>query len=68
MDIKGIIKASGHTITFVADKLGITRQSMYQRLNHNTSMDIVVQMMNAIGMKVVVVPKDKPVLEGEYTL
>lgn len=68
MDIKSIIKATKKPMKDVAKELGITDQGLNTRLKTNMSLEIAKQTLGVVGYKIIAVPKDKPVMEGEYTL
>lgn len=63
--ILAMFKARGYSQRAVAEKLGITAQSITCRLNGNgIRSDKLVEMCDAVDYKVILVPKDKKVSDA----
>ena len=52
MDIKGVVKAHGTTLTNVADKMGITKGRLSQIINEKPTVDNLRTIAGIVGCKV----------------
>lgn len=70
--IKEIMKTKGETNTSFADKLDITQQALWDRLNNRKNKDlsliILCRMAKVLGYRVVLMPKSKHISDDMYVL
>lgn len=70
--IKEIMKIKGETNTTFADKLDITQQALWDRLNNRKNKDlsltVICQMARILGYRVVLMPTTKRVSDDMYVL
>lgn len=65
--VKEIMEQQGIGQTALGKRIGVRNDAIYQRLKQdNISVDRLVQMLNAMDFKLVIVPSSKQVREGEY--
>ena len=65
--VKGIMEQQGIGQTALGKRIGVRNDAIYQRLKQdNIGVDRLVQMLNALDYKLVIVPSNKQVREGEY--
>lgn len=65
--VKEIMEQQGIGQTALGKRIGVRNDAIYQRLKQdNISVDRLVQMLNAMDYKLVIVPSNKQVREGEY--
>lgn len=65
--VKEIMEQQGIGQTALGKRIGVRNDAIYQRLKQdNISVDRLVQMLNAMDYKLVIVPSSKQVREGEY--
>jgi hypothetical protein len=67
--ISAVMAAKGETNASLGKRIGKTSAAMWDRLNKkNVGVPLMVEMARAMNYKVLLVPDDKPVREGEYEL
>lgn len=69
--IKKIIEEQGITVTKLANRLGITQQACWDRLNGKSrglTVEIMVDMLSALDYKLVVMPLSTKVPNGGITV
>ncbi len=59
--LKSLIKQSGHTQMSVAEQIGITHPSLNNRISRDIRVSNLVQILDVIGYRLVIVPKAKKV-------
>lgn len=65
--VKEIMEQQGIGQTALGKRIGVRNDAIYQRLKQdNISVDRLVQMLNAMDYKLVIVPSNKQVRDGEY--
>ena len=65
--VKEIMEQQGIGQTALGKRIGVRNDAIYQRLKQdNISVDRLVQMLNAMDYKLVIIPSNKQVREGEY--
>lgn len=65
--VKDIMEQQGIGQTALGKRIGVRNDAIYQRLKQdNISVDRLVQMLNAMDYKLVIIPADKQVRSGEY--
>lgn len=67
-----VMEEKGMTNATVGKRIGLTSASMWDRLNNKKKVSMkvgtLVQMLTAMDYKVIAVPSDKSLREGEYEL
>lgn len=67
-----VMENKGMTNAIVSKRIGLTSASMWDRLNNKKKVSMkvgtLVQMLSAMDYKVIVVPNDRSLREGEYEL
>jgi predicted XRE-type DNA-binding protein len=67
-----VMESKGMTNATVGKRIGLTSASMWDRLNNKKKVSMkvgtLVQMLSAMDYKVIAVPNDRSLREGEYEL
>lgn len=67
-----VMEEKGMTNATVGKRIGLTSASMWDRLNNKKKVSMkvgtIVQMLTAMDYKVIAVPSDRSLREGEYEL
>lgn len=67
-----VMEEKGMTNATVGKRIGLTSASMWDRLNNKKKVSMkvgtLVQMLTAMDYKVIAVPSDRSLREGEYEL
>lgn len=67
--LKEVMRRQGVTNADMSKRMNVTPQTMYERLaKDNMKVNIFCEMARVLGMKVVLVPNDKPVRTGEFEI
>lgn len=68
--VAAIMEKNGVTNAQLAHKLGVTIATAWDRVNSKKVKDVPLstldEMVRVLDYKIVIVPSDKPVLDGEY--
>ena len=72
--VKAVMEKTGYTCASLGKSIGVKNTAIWDRLNNsrkktdNMKIDTMVQMLRSMQYKVVIVPADKRVQEGEFEL
>ena len=67
--LKEVMRRQGVTNADMSKRMSVTPQTMYERLaKDNMKVNNFCEMARVLGMKVVLVPNDKPVRAGEFEI
>lgn len=67
--VRKVMEGAGHTNATLGKAIGVTNTAIWDRLKKdNMRVDTLVQMLSAMGYKLIAVPSDQRMREGWYEL